>query len=118
MSLTNTRAVRPLKMRKPAAIYRLLQRKVKGRLISPFWHVRVRLAGGKYAQRSSNSTHKAAAKEFALHWIKQDFPNLCVPLGIKPLLKPSLEATPPPRVSQRTPWSGRLACPPSSSLAA
>ncbi|MGV3664303.1 MAG: hypothetical protein ACO1TE_29290, partial [Prosthecobacter sp.] len=93
---TKTKAVRPIKLRKPAAIYRLIQRKAKGQLKSPYWHVRVRLARGSYQQRSSNTTHKQAAKEFALLWIKEDFPQLCAALDIKPLIKPRLEAAPPP----------------------
>ena len=87
-------AVRPLKLRKPAAVFRLIQRRVKGRMKSPYWQVRVRLARGKYAQKSSQSTHRAAAREFALAWIKQDSPQLCAVLGIKPLERPRLESTP------------------------
>jgi hypothetical protein len=85
------------KMRKPAAIYRLIQRKVRGELKSPFWQVRVRISKGHYKQKSANTTHRAAAKEFARCWIAQDFEHLCEPLGIRYLERPRLEATPPPR---------------------
>lgn len=86
-------AVKPLKMRPKAAIYRLFKRKVRGWMLSPYWQVRVRLAPGKYKQRSTNTTHRAAAKEFARHWIAQDFPQLCPALDIKPLVKPTLTVT-------------------------
>jgi hypothetical protein len=78
---------------------------------SPYWQVRVRLARGKYAQKSSGSTHRAAAKEFALAWIKQDHPQLCGPLGIKPLERPSLDSTPPRCVTARgiKKWSPKAA---------
>lgn len=97
---------KPLKLRKPAAIYRLISRKVKGKMKSPYWQVRIRLARGKYVQRTTGTTMRSAAKEFALIWIKQDFPHLCPALGIKPLERPTLESTPPPVVSQRNALCG------------
>lgn len=105
--ITKPQAVKPLKLRKPAAIYRLIQRCVKGKMKSPYWQARIRLARGKYAQRTTGTTIKSAAKEFALLWIKQDFPQLCGPLGIKPLERPSLDLTPPRCVTPRNTHSAR-----------
>lgn len=92
---------KPHKLRKPAAIYRLILRKVRGELQSPFWQVRVRISKGHYKQKSTNTVHRAAAKEFARCWIAQDFEQRCEPLGIRFLERPSLEATPSPTCHSR-----------------
>lgn len=89
---------RPRKLRAPAKAYRLIKRQVKGKIVSRFYQVRVRIARGKYKQKSAQTEHRDAAREFALLWIKQDFPQLCPLLDLKPLVKPSL--TPP--LSQQT----------------
>jgi|GEM_PF-3181185 len=88
---------KPHKLRAPAKVFRLIKRKVKGRIISPYWQCRVRIARGKYKQITTGTPHLQAAREFALLWIKEDFPKLCPLLGITPLEKPTL---PPPSLSQ------------------
>ena len=99
-------STRPAKLRPPAKVYRLIKRKVKGKTISRYWQVRVRLARGKYQQKSAQTEHRESAREFALLWIKQDFPQLCPLLDLKPLVKPSL---PPPHCHNRKPVLDRAA---------
>ena len=90
-------SAKPIKLRAPAKVYRLIKRKVKGKIVSRFWQVRVRLARGKYMQKSAQTEIEESAREFAVLWIKQEFPKLCRLLDIKPLEKPTL--TPPPTVT-------------------
>ena len=89
---------KPKKLRAPAKVYRLIKRKVKGKIVSRFYQVRVRIARGEYKQKSAHTEHREAAREFAILWIKQDFPKLCPLLDLKPLVKPSL---PPPHCHNR-----------------
>mgnify|MGYP000034009662 CR=1 FL=1 len=91
---------RPRKLRAPAKVYRLIKRKVKGKIVSRFYQVRVRIARNHYKQKSAHTENPVAAREFAVLWIKQDFPKLCPLLGLTPLEKPSL-----PTVTTREPFS-------------
>lgn len=79
---------RPVKFRPAPAAFRLIKRGSR-------WSVRVRVAKGVYKQRASGSVHRAAAKEFAVHWIKEEFPGLCRLLGIHPTPVPSAPADAP-----------------------
>lgn len=79
---------RTIKFRPAAAAFRLIKRGAR-------WSVRVRVAKGVYKQRASGSVHRAAAKEFAIHWIKEEFPGVCRLLGITPTPIPSAPADAP-----------------------
>lgn len=92
---------RPRKLRAPAKVYRIIKRKVKGKIVSRFYQVRIRIARGVYKQKSAQTEHREAAREFAILWIKQDFPKLCPLLDLKPVVKPSLP--PPPHCHNRRP---------------
>ncbi len=88
---------KPRKLRAPGKIYRLIKRKVKGKTVSRFWQVRVRISTRKFKQRSAQTEIRESAREFAILWIKQDFPQLAKLLDLKPLTKASLP--PPPTVT-------------------
>ncbi len=99
---------KPIKLRPPAKVYRLIKRKVKGKIVSRFFQVRVRIARGVYKQKTAHTEHREAAREFALLWIKQDFPSLCPLLDLKPLVKPSLYPPPPHCHNRRVAHPGAL----------
>lgn len=79
------KAIRPIKMRPAAKIYRLIRRK-QSRFIA------VRLRNGK--QRSRRETEPELAKAFAYRWLAQSYPTLARELGLE--ITPELKGFPPP----------------------
>lgn len=55
-----------------------------------YWTVVIRPTAGRRVQRSVRSGHRAAAKEYAIAWLRQDFPALCALIDQRPLIKPTL----------------------------
>lgn len=75
--------MKPARLRRPAACYRIVRRK-RSRFLA------VRLRGGK--QRSSRAETPEDARSFAYRWIAADRPDLARELGI--------EVTPPLKLSK------------------
>ncbi len=63
-----------------------------------WWTVLIRPPGERRKQFSAGTPHRAAAAEFAILKIRQDFPVVCRLLDLKPLKLPRLDgAAAPPK---------------------